>query len=81
MATTPKQKAKTAGKKPVRTYSNKPPKEYNILQPSFEKHCSYCGKPSVRTLRLIAGPPPLFPFICDECVEICVKIFYRRMSR
>ena len=52
------------------------PKEENILHPSFEKHCSYCGKPSADAPVLIAGPPPLFPYICDECVEVCVKILF-----
>jgi hypothetical protein len=50
------------------------PKEENILQPSFKKHCSYCGKPSTHAKRLIAGPPPFYPYICDECVEVCVKV-------
>jgi hypothetical protein len=75
---------KTASKaKPVKVGEKVPPKkripkpkEENILHPPFEKHCSYCGKPSVHAPVLIARPPPLFPYICDECVEVCVKILF-----
>jgi len=66
---------KTQPKKPPQKAREKvPPNEENILKPLFKKHCSYCGKPSTHAQRLIAGPPPLFPYICDECVEVCVKI-------
>ena len=66
---------KTVSKKtPQKANEKVPPKEENILQPSFKKHCSYCGKPSTDAPVLIAGPPPLYPFICNECVEVCVKI-------
>jgi len=51
-----------------------PPNEDDILKPSFKKHCSYCGKPSTQAQILIAGPPPLYPYICDECVEVCVRV-------
>ena len=50
------------------------PNEENILKPLFKRHCSYCGKPYTHAQRIIAGPPPLYPNICDECVEVCVKI-------
>jgi len=73
---------KTASKSiPVKAGEKVPPKKRspkpnndNILQPSFKKHCSYCGKPSTHAQALIAGPPPLYPYICDECVEVCLKI-------
>jgi len=64
---------KSAGKATPKKRIPKPKKE-NIIHPSFEKHCSYCGKPSTQAKVLIAGPPPLFPYICDECIEICVKV-------
>jgi hypothetical protein len=33
--------------------------------------CSFCGKTQDRVRKLVAGPKV---FICDECVELCVKI-------
>ncbi|MDR2093913.1 MAG: ATP-dependent Clp protease ATP-binding subunit ClpX [Treponema sp.] len=37
-----------------------------------ERYCSFCGKTSDMTRRLIAGPKDVY--ICDECVEVCRKI-------
>jgi len=76
--TTPKRKTvKAQPKKPPKKSREKvPPNEENILQPPFKKHCSYCGKPSTHAQILIAGPPPLFPYICDECVEVCVRVLF-----
>ncbi|MDR1507385.1 MAG: ATP-dependent Clp protease ATP-binding subunit ClpX [Treponema sp.] len=37
-----------------------------------ERSCSFCGKSTDMTRRLIAGPNDVF--ICDECVEVCRKI-------
>jgi ATP-dependent Clp protease ATP-binding subunit ClpX len=37
-----------------------------------ERVCSFCGKSSDMTRRLIAGPNDVF--ICDECVEVCRRI-------
>jgi len=71
--TSKKKQENTKGKAPPKKRIPKP-KEDNILQPLFKKHCSYCGKPSTHAQRLIAGPPPLFPYICDECVEVCVRV-------
>jgi len=67
-------KTAKAGEKVPPKKDNTKPNNDNILQPSFKKHCSYCGKPSTHAKRIIAGPPPLFPYICDECVEVCVKV-------
>jgi len=66
-----------AKKKPIKSLKKKETsnlKENIKLLPKKNRKCSFCGKPSEKAKRLIAGPPPLFPFICDECIEICVKI-------
>lgn len=36
-----------------------------------DKSCSFCGKSSDETKRLIAGPGV---YICDECIDVCTKI-------
>ena len=36
------------------------------------KSCSFCGKSKDMARRLIAGPSDVY--ICDECVEVCLKI-------
>jgi ClpX C4-type zinc finger len=36
-----------------------------------EPSCSFCGKAQADVLQLIAGAGP---FICDECVELCVGV-------
>ncbi|MBB95638.1 MAG: hypothetical protein CML68_13735 [Rhodobacteraceae bacterium] len=33
--------------------------------------CSFCGKTQHEVRKLVAGPDC---FICDECVDLCVKI-------
>ena len=33
--------------------------------------CSFCGKMQKDVFALIAGPSV---YICDECIELCVKI-------
>jgi hypothetical protein len=43
----------------------------------FVRACSFCGKPSTKCCRLIAGPNNIF--ICDECVTVCVKILFQEM--
>jgi len=43
--------------------------------PEVIRYCSFCGRPSSETRRLIAGPNDIF--ICEECVEVCVKILYQ----
>jgi ATP-dependent Clp protease ATP-binding subunit ClpX len=37
-----------------------------------ERICSFCGKSGDMARRLIAGPHNVF--ICDECVDVCIKI-------
>ena len=37
-----------------------------------ERICSFCGKNGDMARRLIAGPHNVF--ICDECVDVCIKI-------
>jgi hypothetical protein len=36
-----------------------------------KKECAFCGNPAAKVKKLIAGPTCM---ICDECVEVCVKI-------
>jgi len=36
--------------------------------------CSFCDKTAENSRRLIALPPPSKICICDECVEVCIKI-------
>lgn len=38
----------------------------------MELWCSFCGKSEHEVLLLIAGPQN--NFICDDCVEACVKL-------
>ncbi|MDR1587140.1 MAG: ATP-dependent Clp protease ATP-binding subunit ClpX [Treponema sp.] len=38
----------------------------------YERTCSFCGKSADMARRLIAGPNDVF--ICDECVDVCLKI-------
>ena len=38
------------------------------VQKTEGPRCSFCSKPQVDVLKLIAGPAA---FICDECVDIC----------
>ena len=47
------------------------PKE-NAVPPTIK--CSFCGKSTDTARRIIAGPPPVNAFICDECLFVCVKI-------
>ena len=37
-----------------------------------ERICSFCGKSADTARRLIAGPGDVY--ICDECVDVCLKI-------
>ena len=45
------------------------PLEYP-LKPHY---CSFCRRQADEVRRLIAGPNGIF--ICNECVEVCIKIF------
>ena len=47
------------------------PKE-NAVPPTIK--CSFCGKSTDTARRMIAGPPPVNAFICDECLFVCVNI-------
>ena len=42
--------------------------------PSGKESCSFCGKQTHETSRLIAGPPGLF--ICADCVDLCHVIIH-----
>jgi hypothetical protein len=42
---------------------------------AIEAKCSFCGKDSRQVEeRLVAGPNGVF--VCDECVRLCVDIFW-----
>jgi hypothetical protein len=41
-------------------------------KPPKERFCSFCRKSSKNAYRMIAGPDNIF--ICDECINVCVKI-------
>ncbi|MDR2785386.1 MAG: hypothetical protein LBB83_05690 [Treponema sp.] len=53
---------------------NNPPEETN------RSHCSFCGKTSSPSRRMIAGLPisgrfeTFDLFICEDCVDICVRV-------
>jgi ClpX C4-type zinc finger protein len=40
--------------------------------------CSFCGKPSDRVKKLVAGPGV---YICDECVALCSQIVAEEGTR
>jgi len=40
-------------------------------------YCSFCGKSQHEIKKLIAAPTV---FICDECVEVCVRIIDKKSS-
>ncbi len=41
----------------------------------LDLRCSFCGKTEPETAKLIAGPGV---YICDECVDLCVRIINDR---
>jgi hypothetical protein len=43
-----------------------------IWTDSVDRKCSFCGKPVQKCQKLIAGPYDIF--ICNECIDVCVKI-------
>jgi hypothetical protein len=51
---------------------------------AIERFCSFCRKSSNNTYRMIAGPPSPSGeydlFICDECINVCVKIMVEEMD-
>ena len=51
-----------------------PKPEAKNLPPVEDRKCSFCGRSYENVKNLIAGPPPLNAFICDECIAVCVKI-------
>jgi len=65
-----KEAVKSQTKKPLKKGNSKP--KENVFSPNLK--CSFCGKPSKNARRLIALQPPSKTCICDECIEVCVKI-------
>jgi hypothetical protein len=48
--------------------------EQKPLEYPYKPHyCSFCRRQADEVRRLIAGPNGIF--ICNECVEVCIKIF------
>ena len=45
--------------------------EFHVNGNKENMRCSFCKKPLKEIYRLITGPSV---YICDECVELCVKI-------
>jgi hypothetical protein len=43
-----------------------------------ERCCSFCRKSSNNAYRMIAGPNNIF--ICDECINVCVKILLQESA-
>lgn len=43
--------------------------------------CDFCGKSQDEVKRLIAGPPPKTPCICDVCIRISVEIDAKEVAR
>jgi hypothetical protein len=43
-----------------------------------ERFCSFCQKSSNNAYRMIAGPNDIL--ICDECINVCVKIMVEEME-
>ena len=73
---------KTASKSiPVKAGEKVPPKKRSPksdekeVPPVEDRKCTFCGYPPTSTNLMIAGPPPNHSFICETCVEVCVKIF------
>ena len=64
-------KSKTTEKKPLKTRLKKPLKE-TVFYKNLK--CSFCGKSANNSYRLIALQPPSKICICDECIEVCIKI-------
>jgi len=62
------------------TVKNKPKSKSSVKKPPqkvvYDKNlkCSFCGKTADNSRRLIALQPPSKICICDECIEVCIKI-------
>jgi hypothetical protein len=80
---TDKCKAKTATGGPCRNYAMDETGFCNIHHPKKKQErpvkvkktleCSFCGKKQNEVEKLIAGPSV---YICNKCVEICIKIVW-----
>jgi hypothetical protein len=66
-------KRKAPSKRPAGSKPKASPKTKEPDKPlSKDVFCSFCGKSSEDSRRMIAGPNNVN--ICDECVEVCNKI-------
>jgi hypothetical protein len=68
-----KKPSKPAGRPVSKSAKTKSPKPKEGKTPTI-RYCSFCGKSSEASKRLIAGPNNVF--ICDECVEVCVAVLF-----
>jgi ribosomal protein L37AE/L43A len=69
----PKKPSKPAGRPSSKSVKTKSPKLKDVSNPKIY-NCSFCGKSSEASKRLIAGPNKVF--ICDKCVEVCVAVLF-----
>ena len=47
--------------------------------PEIVINCSFCGKSSSKAKMIIAGPTPANSNICDECLEVCLKLLIEEL--
>ena len=78
-------KPKPVAKKPVKT-ARKPAAQKTARKaskpdepPEEIRYCSFCGKPSTECHFLVVGMSPANANICDECIEVCLKIFIEEL--
>lgn len=73
-----KPKSATTSKKTVKKLPQKASKEAVSKpkeKPPIPKiKCSFCGKSTDTARQMVASPPPVNAYICDECIFVCIKI-------
>lgn len=43
-------------------------------------HCSFCHKSQDEVVFLVCGGEKLV-FICDECIELCIKVIFNKLKK
>jgi len=66
--------SKRTVKKPLEKAQKKAVSKPEKVTFSPDLNCSFCGKPSKKARRLIALTAPSKICICDECIEVCIRI-------
>ena len=63
-------------KKPKKNTTKNATPEKTLQDTPLKKdhNCTFCGRAASKIRLMIAGPPPNNPFICEDCVEVCVAI-------